>query len=71
MLSGSVNKTSGMFSGKDTVIDHPMMLSLDSSECDFKLGDISRVFCGATGTAFLSTDGKCFVLGSNKNGELG
>lgn len=71
MLSESVNESSGMFSGKDTVIDHPMTLSLDLAEGDFKLGDVSSVFCGATGTAFLTSCGKCFVLGSNKNGELG
>jgi alpha-tubulin suppressor-like RCC1 family protein len=36
-----------------------------------KLNDVSKVFCGATGTAFVTGHGKCFVLGSNKNGELG
>lgn len=70
MLADSVNKSGGMFSGDDTVIDHPMKLNLDS--CREKLGgDVAQLFCGATGTAFLTGDGKCFVLGSNKNGELG
>ena len=32
---------------------------------------LERTYCGATGTAMLLEDGRCFVMGSNKNGELG
>ena len=71
MLSDSVSKSSGMFGGNDTVIDFPMSLDLDSSSGDFKLSEVDRVFCGATGTAFVTGEGKCYVMGTNKNGELG
>lgn len=72
LLHDSVSKSSGIFSGDDTVVDHPIRLNLDSAiDGDVKLNDVSKVFCGATGTAFVTGDGKCFVLGSNKNGELG
>ena len=32
---------------------------------------LDKVCCGASGTALILNDGRCFVLGSNKNGELG
>ena len=32
---------------------------------------LEKVFCGASGTAMVLKDGRCFVMGSNKNGELG
>lgn len=32
---------------------------------------LDKVYCGASGTALVLNDGRCFVLGSNKNGELG
>ncbi len=32
---------------------------------------LERTYCGATGTAMVLEDGRCFVMGSNKNGELG
>jgi len=36
-------------------------------------GDVSveSVDCGASGTAMVLNDGRCFVMGTNKNGELG
>lgn len=71
MLSDSVSKPSGMFGGNDTVIDFPMPLDLNSSSEEFKLSEVDQVFCGATGTAFVNKEGKCFVVGTNKNGELG
>ena len=32
---------------------------------------LERTYCGASGTAMVLGDGRCFVMGSNKNGELG
>ena len=32
---------------------------------------LDKVYCGASGTAMVLNDGRCFVMGSNKNGELG
>ena len=32
---------------------------------------LDKTYCGASGTALILNDGRCFVLGSNKNGELG
>jgi 6-phosphogluconate dehydrogenase (decarboxylating) len=73
LLSNSITKSSGIFSGEDTVIDHPVSLNWDSTEYSdvMKLRDVESVFCGASGTAFVTNDGRCFVVGSNKNGELG
>eukprot|EP00804_Cyclotella_cryptica_P022038 CCRYP_000979-RA/>CCRYP_000979-RA protein AED:0.10 eAED:0.10 QI:261/1/1/1/1/1/2/1229/354 len=53
-----------------------MRLNLDSSAFASFLGSegdvgLDKVFCGASGTAVVTTDGRCFVMGSNKNGELG
>lgn len=69
----------GMFSG-DKIVDHPMRLkesalhdflpdqSSDESDGAACLG---RIDCGASGTAIVMSDGRCFVLGCNKNGQLG
>lgn len=76
-------ESGGMFSKDDKVIDHPVGLNLnDSALIDFlfegessgDVGDgvyLEKVFCGASGTALVLNDGRCFVTGSNKNGELG
>jgi alpha-tubulin suppressor-like RCC1 family protein len=32
---------------------------------------LSRIVCGATDTAYLLSDGSCFVTGENKQGQLG
>jgi Regulator of chromosome condensation (RCC1) repeat len=32
---------------------------------------LSRIICGATDTAYLLSDGSCFVTGENKQGQLG
>mmetsp|Transcript_13411 Transcript_13411/g.28110 ORF Transcript_13411/g.28110 Transcript_13411/m.28110 type:complete len:229 (-) Transcript_13411:1268-1954(-) len=75
----------GIFSGDDKVIDHPMKLNLEGDAWNSFLnvgkddGDddvvnnavLKKVFCGASGTAMVLEDGRCFVLGTNKNGELG
>ena len=70
-----------MFSGDESVVDHPMRLNLDELAFNrFFLGEeeggesdatLEKVYCGASGTAFILSDGRCFVMGSNKNGELG
>ncbi len=74
----------GIFSGDEKVIDHPMKLNLEGSVWNSFLGGgrddgdddvgnaaLEKVFCGASGTAMVLEDGRCFVLGTNKNGELG
>ena len=76
-----------MFSGDEKVIDHPMRLNLEGGVIRSFLegggedgkestsGDddvvLDKIFCGASGTAMVLGDGRCFVVGSNKNGELG
>jgi alpha-tubulin suppressor-like RCC1 family protein len=77
--SSSSSSASQLFSGDETVLDHPMRLNLDSKALASFLGSegggdevaLEKVFCGASGTAVVTTDGRCFVMGSNKNGELG
>lgn len=86
LLQESPAATSGgMFGGDDKILDHPMRLNLDEGALKTFLfgkeggGDLSnkekicleKVYCGASGTAMILTDGRCFVVGSNKNGELG
>ena len=78
LLQGaSAASSGGMFSGEDKIVDHPMKLNLEKGALNEFLsenaGDASldKVFCGASGTALLLSDGRCFVMGSNKNGELG
>jgi len=72
----------GMFSGDEKVLDHPMRLDLkDEALHDFLFDKssgessdeifVEKVYCGASGTAVVLTDGRCFVFGSNKNGQLG
>ncbi|KAL7543850.1 hypothetical protein ACHAWF_007469 [Thalassiosira exigua] len=75
----------GIFSsGDEKILDHPMRLNLeDESLRAFLFGEegsrseenanvsLEKVFCGATGTAMLLDDGRCFVMGSNKHGQLG
>lgn len=74
-------------SGDDEIVDHPVRLNLEggalksfmfgedsSGEVGGGEGDeicLEKVFCGASGTAMVLNDGRCFVMGSNKNGELG
>lgn len=73
----------GMFGAADeTILDHPVRLNLESGALGkFLFGEeggdgdngasLDRVYCGASGTALVLSDGRCFVVGSNKNGELG
>lgn len=72
--------------GDEKVVDHPVRLELGDVD-DFLFGEeggkgrdgggrssdvlIQRIDCGASGTAVVLDDGRCFVMGSNKNGELG
>ncbi|KAL3811017.1 hypothetical protein ACHAXA_010278 [Cyclostephanos tholiformis] len=73
-------------SGDEIVVDHPMRLNfggVGASLRSFLLGEgggsddddggvfLERTYCGASGTAMVLGDGRCFVMGSNKNGELG
>lgn len=70
-----------MFSGDEKVIDHPMRLNLNEGALQSFLTDdgsdgkdevaLDKIFCGASGTSVVLDDGRCFVMGSNKNGELG
>ena len=77
------SSSGGMFSGDEIVIDHPMKLDLQQVDT-FLFGNdgetkdnnnddtiLDKVYCGASGTAMVLNDGRCFVMGSNKNGELG
>jgi alpha-tubulin suppressor-like RCC1 family protein len=77
---GAAASSGGMFSGDEKIIDHPVSLNLDQSALSSFLGldssedndvNLEKIFCGATGTALVLDDGRCFVFGSNKNGELG
>lgn len=82
---GASASSGGMFStGNEKIVDHPMSLNLDQGALTSFLGDdndnntddddatkLQQIFCGATGTAMVLNDGRCFVFGSNKNGELG
>jgi len=72
----------GMFSGDGKIVDHPMQLDLKESALHNFLFDkpngegdgevcLGKVYCGASGTAILLSDGRCFVVGCNKNGQLG
>ena len=70
-----------MFSGSEKIVDHPMSLNLEKTALKSFLGDdntivdddtkLQQIFCGANGSAITLDDGRCFVFGSNKNGELG
>ena len=79
------SSSGGMFSGDEIIIDHPMKLNLQQVNT-FLFGNdannntdnddeddtiLDKVYCGASGTAMVLNDGRCFVMGSNKNGELG
>lgn len=76
---GATASSGGMFSGDEKMLDHPMSLNLDQGALNSFLGidndtnnaSLEQIFCGATGTAMTLDDGRCFVFGSNKNGELG
>lgn len=76
---GATASSGGMFSGDEKILDHPMSLNLDQGALNSFLGidndtnnaSLEQIFCGATGTAMTLDDGRCFVFGSNKNGELG
>ena len=83
--TASSSSSGGMFSGDEIIIDHPMKLNLQQVNT-FLFGNdgnnntdnvdeddtiLDKVYCGASGTAMVLNDGRCFVMGSNKNGELG
>mmetsp|Transcript_15430 Transcript_15430/g.33891 ORF Transcript_15430/g.33891 Transcript_15430/m.33891 type:complete len:445 (+) Transcript_15430:79-1413(+) len=72
----------GLFSSDAKIIDHPMKLQIDGSSVDDFFGHegdepgddsphITRIDCGASGSAFILSDGRSFAVGSNKNGQLG
>jgi len=78
--------SSGMFSGDGIIVDHPTRLNLKDKSAlgTFLFGaesdggsnsgnnaTLENMYCGASGTAMVLDDGRCFVIGSNKNGELG
>ena len=79
--SSSSKHSSGIFSKTDeTILDHPMRLNLEETTLHNFLGSdgsgednvwLENIYCGASGTAMVLNDGRCFVMGSNKNGELG
>jgi len=50
--------------------DWKKTLSDDESAPNFGVG-ISKVVCGATDTAWILSNGKCYVAGENKQGQLG
>ena len=84
--SAGKHSTSGIFSKTDeTILDHPIRLNLEEAKRQLFLDGennieeqsssnnvwLEKVYCGASGTAMVLNDGRCFVMGSNKNGELG
>jgi len=81
--SSAASSGGGLFSGDEKIMDHPMKLNVGSEDFrEFLFGEkkkgeendgvsLTRVDCGASGTAMITSDGRCFVMGSNKNGELG
>jgi len=86
LLQEATESSAGMFSGDEKIVDHPMRLDLEKGALNGYLfgedkgksgGDddddvcLEKVYCGASGTAIVLGDGRCFVVGSNKNGELG
>lgn len=86
LLQEDAASSGGMFSGDEKIVDHPMKLNLEESALkSFLFGDeneegssgnnddlsLENLYCGASGTAMVLNDGRCFVMGSNKNGELG
>ena len=80
--SSASASSGGMFGGDDKILDHPTQLNLEDgalnkflfgeegSDSDDKIS-LDKVYCGASGTAMVLNDGRCFVIGANKNGELG
>lgn len=86
LMEQDANASSGgMFSGDEKIVDHPMRLELGEGALNaFLFGDekegssdtngdmrLENLHCGASGTAMVLNDGRCFVMGSNNNGELG
>ena len=79
--SAGKHSSSGIFSKTDeTILDHPIRLNLEEAKRQLFLDGeqsnnnnvwLEKVYCGASGTAMVLNDGRCFVMGSNKNGELG
>ena len=68
----NVAGSSSMFLEDDKVIDHPMRLNFDPKKLiDGENLEVKDIFCGASGTAFTTPNGKCYVISSIKNGELG
>ncbi|GKZ01544.1 hypothetical protein MPSEU_001105000 [Mayamaea pseudoterrestris] len=48
------------------------MTTMENSSNDIDHVDsIAKLVCGATDTAWITTSGRCFVMGLNKNGQLG
>eukprot|EP00550_Attheya_septentrionalis_P009578 CAMPEP_0198288576 /NCGR_PEP_ID=MMETSP1449-20131203/7027_1 /TAXON_ID=420275 /ORGANISM="Attheya septentrionalis, Strain CCMP2084" /LENGTH=402 /DNA_ID=CAMNT_0043986739 /DNA_START=186 /DNA_END=1390 /DNA_ORIENTATION=+ len=57
----------------DGVHDHPKPIDLGKA-LGVELNDelsIQQLECGPTGTAVVLSDGSCYTVGSNKNGQLG
>lgn len=84
-VTAAASSSGGMFSGDGIIVDHPARLNLkdESALSTFLFGEendggnsskharLEKLYCGASGTAIVLNDGRCFVVGSNKNGELG
>ena len=58
--------------GGGTKFDIPRRVDVEKAfGIDDKNVTVKRVACGPTGTAAILSDGRCFVVGSNENGQLG
>ena len=58
--------------GGGTKFDIPRQIDVQKAfGIDDKKVTVKRVACGPSGTAAILSDGRCFVAGSNENGQLG
>jgi len=67
------NNQGSLLHGEESKLDVPIPLEdwRTTLDCPDNSVNIKRVVCGAKETAVLLTDGRCFVSGENKSGQLG
>lgn len=67
------NNQGSLLHGEESKLDTPVPLKhwRNMLDCPDISVNIKQVVCGAKETAVLLTDGRCFVCGENKSGQLG